>query len=366
MSTKRAVSAAALAATISMSALTFGTGFAPAAPGGPTPPPCPNCNGGPGPGGPAPAADRATSRRARRATSRKTHKPTPPQNPQSQQPNAPQNPQTHEPQGPQTSAPQGPQTSAPQGPPSHEPPNGGAPTTAPANAPSNAPSHEPNTRELQAPSTQPPHPAYTPHGTYARGSVDVGGPTDARAGFSVEGHGAPPPPRERGWGWNDGPPPGAPPRNWEGPPPPGGWNGPPPPGGWNRRWDGPPRDVVVAQADFGPFSYNELHGDSDLQLDVRRLGLLVLRSLGSPVLIQLAGHASAICVEAGHNAVATPKAKMSAPVGDSCSSRRLDLLNLLAVQRRPHEPNTQIRNRQPQRQLDQCTDADLAIQHPLQ
>ena len=36
----------------------------------------------------------------------------------------------------------------------------------------------------------------------------------------------------------------------------GGWGGPPPPGGWNRRWDGPPRDVVVAQVDFGPFAYN--------------------------------------------------------------------------------------------------------------
>jgi hypothetical protein len=86
--------------------------------------------------------------------------------------------------------------------------------------------------------------------------VDVGGPTDARAGFSIVGHGAPPPPPEHAHGWNDGPPPGGPPPNWQGPPPQGGWGGPPPPGGWNRRWDGPPRDVVVAQADFGPFQYN--------------------------------------------------------------------------------------------------------------
>jgi hypothetical protein len=84
----------------------------------------------------------------------------------------------------------------------------------------------------------------------------VGGPADARVGFSIVGHGAPPPPPQRGHGWNDGPPPGGPPPNWVGPPPSGGWNGPPPPGGWNRRWDGPPRDVVVAQRDFGPFAYD--------------------------------------------------------------------------------------------------------------
>ena len=125
------------------------------------------------------------------------------------------------------------------------------------NEPSNAPSHAPNTRSCRRRQPSPRTPP-TPRTERTLGeAVDVGGPTDARAGFSVEGHGAPPPPRERGWGWNDGPPPGGPPRNWEGPPPPGGWNGPPPPGGWNRRWDGPPRDVVVAQADFGPFSYNE-------------------------------------------------------------------------------------------------------------
>ena len=36
----------------------------------------------------------------------------------------------------------------------------------------------------------------------------------------------------------------------------GGWNGPPPPGGWNRPWVGPPRAIVIAQVDFGPFSYD--------------------------------------------------------------------------------------------------------------
>ncbi len=84
----------------------------------------------------------------------------------------------------------------------------------------------------------------------------MGGPTDLTVGFSVVGHGAPPPPPQRGFGWNDGPAPGHPPPHWEGPPPQGGWDGPPPPGGWNRPWDGPPRDVAVARADFGPFAYN--------------------------------------------------------------------------------------------------------------
>ncbi|MGC2655988.1 MAG: hypothetical protein WA317_20880, partial [Mycobacterium sp.] len=64
-----------------------------------------------------------------------------------------------------------------------------------------------------------------------------------------------PPPRDRGFGWNDGPPPGGPPPNWDGPPPPGGWNGPPPPGGWNDRYNGPPRDVGAARNDFGRFNY---------------------------------------------------------------------------------------------------------------
>lgn len=255
MSTKRAVRAAAIAATISMSALTLSSGPAFA---DPTQPPCPNCNGGTHPGGPAGGP---------------SHEPQEPQShgpqshgPQSPQSSAPQSPQTHEPQSPQSSAPPSPQSSAPpssHGPASSAPPSApsetpsSAPSSPPSSAPGSPPSSEPSRKPLAAPSTQPPHPAYVPHGEYVRGTVDVGGPTDARAGFSVVGHGAPPPPPERGWGWNDGPPPGAPPPNWQGPPPQGGWGGPPPPGGWNRRWDaGPPRDVVVAQVDFGPFAYN--------------------------------------------------------------------------------------------------------------
>jgi hypothetical protein len=88
----------------------------------------------------------------------------------------------------------------------------------------------------------------------------MGGPTNAPHGFSAPGHGAPPAPLQHGFGWNDGPAPGAPPRDWDGPPPPGGWNGPPPPGGWNRRWDGPPgRDIAVARRDFGPFDWDDFY-----------------------------------------------------------------------------------------------------------
>jgi hypothetical protein len=83
----------------------------------------------------------------------------------------------------------------------------------------------------------------------------MGGPRDAPHGFSAPDHGAPPPPRQHGFGWNGGPP-GAPPPFWDGPPPPGGWGGPPPPGGWNSPWNGPARDWGYAQRDFGPFNYN--------------------------------------------------------------------------------------------------------------
>jgi len=94
-----------------------------------------------------------------------------------------------------------------------------------------------------------------PKGAYDRGNAQVGGPTDAPRGFSTPDHGAPPPPPAKGFGWNDGPPPGGPPPNWDGPPPPGGWNGPPPPGGWNNRWNGPARGIAQAQGDFGPCNY---------------------------------------------------------------------------------------------------------------
>jgi len=110
---------------------------------------------------------------------------------------------------------------------------------------------------LNAPNTQPQHqPYYPPRGDIPRGTVQIGGPVDLTVGFFVPGRGAPPPPRQSGYGWSDGPAPGHPPPNWEGPPPSGGWNGPPPAGGWNRPWEGPPRDVSYGQRYFAPFNYN--------------------------------------------------------------------------------------------------------------
>ena len=72
MSTKRAVSAAAIAATISMSALTFGTGFALGAPGGPTAAAVPELQRR----RPRTRRRTGTTTAARPATSRKTRKPT--------------------------------------------------------------------------------------------------------------------------------------------------------------------------------------------------------------------------------------------------------------------------------------------------
>ncbi|GFG81671.1 hypothetical protein MPRG_49470 [Mycobacterium paragordonae] len=109
---------------------------------------------------------------------------------------------------------------------------------------------------INAPPTQPPHPPFIPRENLVRASNQFGGPTDLPAGFAFPGRGAPPPPPLRGYRWNDGPAPGHPPPNWEGPPPPGGWNGAPPPGGWNRPWDGPARDVNYGRNDFGQFNYN--------------------------------------------------------------------------------------------------------------
>ena len=260
MSTKRAVRAAAIAATISMSALTLSAGPAFA---DPSQPPCPNCNGGAHPGGGGPNSGPSHEPQS---PAPQSHEPPSPQSsaPPSPQSSAPPSPQSHEPPSPQSSAPgapssgppnsHGPESSAPPGAPSETPPSG--PNSAPSSAPNSSPSGEPSRKPLAAPSTQPPHPPYTPHGAYLSGNADVGGPTDAHTGFSIVGHGAPPAPPEHAHGWNDGPAPGGPPPNWQGPPPQGGWGGPPPPGGWNRRWDGPPRDAVVAQVDFGPFQYN--------------------------------------------------------------------------------------------------------------
>jgi hypothetical protein len=269
MSMKRVVSATAVAAGVGISALTLDTGFASSAPLDP-PPPCPNgsCHGGPGgPGGPgngsenprAPETSATTEPPRTQSTAPpSTHVTTPPAT-QTTTPPATHTtpPATHTTTAPatQTTPPPATQTTTP-----------AAQTTTPPSAKTTTPAGTQTTTQsgpqvtvtlaLIAPSTQPPHPPYVPRGAYARGNAQVGGPTDASGGFSLVDHGAPPPPPPRGFGWNDGPAPGHPPPNWDGPPPPGGWNGPPPPGGWNRPWNGPPRDVERARGDFGPFAYN--------------------------------------------------------------------------------------------------------------
>ncbi|MDT5150816.1 MAG: hypothetical protein QOI01_2549, partial [Mycobacterium sp.] len=116
-------------------------------------------------------------------------------------------------------------------------------------------SQSPQTSAPDQQKDRPRPPPFTPRGAFDRGNDQVGGPRDAPRGFSAPGNGAPPPPPEKGPGWNDGPPPDGPPPNWDGPPPAGGWNGPPPPGGWNRQWAGPPRDVNQGRTDFGQFNY---------------------------------------------------------------------------------------------------------------
>jgi hypothetical protein len=151
------------------------------------------------------------------------------------------------------------QSGCPSAPPNPGPGYGGAGSTPPsASAPWNgSPQQTPNRPVLNAPSYQPPHePYYPPRGPILRGTIQIGGPVDVPYGFWVPGQGAPPPPVQRGYGWSDGPAPGAPPPNWEGPPPSGGWNGPPPPGGWNRPWTGPPADASYGQNYFAPFTYN--------------------------------------------------------------------------------------------------------------
>jgi hypothetical protein len=297
MSVKR-VGRAAFFASACVAALTFSAGTANGVPPLDPPPGGPNnthspAPGGGGGGGGAPQAPPSTETHAPQPSAPQHSNPPQSQPSQTQsqpsqthepQSSAPQThepqssaPQTHEPQSsaqqtPQSSASQppqhGPQSSEPQGThgnqPSGEPgsghsgpPQSGGPSSVPANSPSNGPGGHPNTPRVTAPPTQPEHPPYAPRGAILQATVDIGGPGDARVGFSIVGQGAPPPPPQRGLGWNDGPAPGHAPPNWVGPPPHGGWDGPPPPGGWNRPWSGPPaRDYSYAQRDYGAFAYN--------------------------------------------------------------------------------------------------------------
>ncbi|WP_293047002.1 MAP_0585 family protein [Mycobacterium sp.] len=276
---KRIVSAAAVAAGLSISMAALNAGSAYSAPLDP-PPPCPNCQGGGGVGGggggsiAGPGVQAGGGAQAGGGVQVPQNPPqttqapaTQSQAPATQSTEAPatstQAPATQTTQAPATST-QAPATQTTQAP-ATQTTQSGAQTTSPS-AQTTAPASGQTTTpqlggeayaSLNAPSTQPEHPPYIPpRGVYASGNAQVGGPVDLDTGFSIVGHGAPTPPRQHGYGWNDGRAPGHPPPYWEGPPPLGGWDGPPPPGGWNRPWAGAPRDVAVARADFGAFSYN--------------------------------------------------------------------------------------------------------------
>jgi hypothetical protein len=200
MRLKRMATAAAIAASVGMAGLSIAV-----VPAYADPPPCnqPNCQGGPGPHGPS---------------------------------------------GPPQQGPGGPPQQGPGGPPQHEP-SGPPPNNAPNNAPDNGQrDFNGNGPQQQGPPQQ---------GPQNQGPQNQGGPRNTPGGWRAPGQGAPPPPQAGRDGWNDGPPPGGPPRDWDGPPPPGGWNGPPPPGGWNRHWDGPGRDIDQARFDHQPFDYDD-------------------------------------------------------------------------------------------------------------
>jgi hypothetical protein len=200
MRLKRMATAAAVAASVGMAGLSIAV-----VPAYADPPPCnqPNCQGGPGPHGPS---------------------------------------------GPPQQGPGGPPQQGPGGPPQHEP-SGPPPNNAPNNAPDNGQrDFNGNGPQQQGPPQQ---------GPQNQGPQNQGGPRNTPGGWRAPGQGAPPPPQAGRDGWNDGPPPGGPPRDWDGPPPPGGWNGPPPPGGWNRHWDGPGRDIDQARFDHQPFDYDD-------------------------------------------------------------------------------------------------------------
>jgi hypothetical protein len=200
MRLKRMATAAAIAASVGMAGLSIAV-----VPAYADPPPCnqPNCQGAPGPHGPS---------------------------------------------GPPQQGPGGPPQQGPGGPPQHEP-SGPPPNNAPNNAPDNGQrDFNGNGPQQQGPPQQ---------GPQNQGPQNQGGPRNTPGGWRAPGQGAPPPPQAGRDGWNDGPPPGGPPRDWDGPPPPGGWNGPPPPGGWNRHWDGPGRDIDQARFDHQPFDYDD-------------------------------------------------------------------------------------------------------------
>ena len=141
----------------------------------------------------------------------------------------------------------GPGPHGPSGPPPNNGPSGPTHNDAPDNGQRNFNGPQQQGPQQQGPQQQGPQQFNNPQ--------NQGGPATLQAGGRrVRAHQHRQPGRD---GWNDGPPPGGPPRDWDGPPPSGGWNGPPPPGGWNRHWDGPPRDIDQARFDHQPFNYND-------------------------------------------------------------------------------------------------------------
>ncbi|CPR11256.1 hypothetical protein BN971_02536 [Mycobacterium bohemicum DSM 44277] len=269
MSVNRVVSAAAVALGVSLSAMTLAPGLANSAPMDP-PPPCPNCHGGGGgggnPGGGGGGNPGGGAGGGPQSAPPQTHDAPPPQNPepqqtqnpqpqqtqnqapqqtQNQQPQQTQNPQqqtqnqapqqTQNPQpqqtpnqppqtqgnGPRTGEPWESPNRGPSGPPNGQTNAPGGPSNSPAGGPQNQPPDRNARPVLNPPSTQPPHPPYVSRHDVVSASAQIGGPGGADVQFNVVGRGAPPPP-----------------------------------GGWNRPWAGPPRDVVAARADFGPFNYD--------------------------------------------------------------------------------------------------------------
>ena len=284
---KRVARAAAIAASIGMTGLSAGVGLAGAVPL--APPSCnqqgeSSCQPAPGPangqqggapqsppggndthdrqGGNAPESPQGGGN-APQTTQNSAPPSTEGNAPHDQKGNAPQSTENSAPSTTQSTAPETTQGNAPrdqqgnrqndqQGNGSHDQQGHG-----PQSSQGSTPSQSPQTSTSERPRDVPRPPPFTPSGAFNRGNDQVGGPRDAPRGFSAPGDGAPPPPPQRGPGWNDGPAPGGPPPNWDGPPPEGGWDGPPPPGGWNRRWDGPPRDIDQGRTDFGRFNYGD-------------------------------------------------------------------------------------------------------------
>src|ERR1700731_2919569 len=239
MSMKRVVGAAAVAASVGLSAMTQNAGFAYAVP---LDPPCPNCNSGPGGW---PQEPPTTTVAPANTEPRGGERSEPPSTQSSAAPSTQSSaaPSTQSSAAPSTQSSAAPSTQSTE---TQTTQSTAAPSTQSSTTASSAPSATASSTESTtasstpsttgsstgsttasstesttgsstqnkpwaARSTHPPPPPFVPHEDFVRGTAEVGGPIDASVGFSIVGPGAPPPPRERGFGWNDGPPPGGPP-----------------------------------------------------------------------------------------------------------------------------------------------------------